>query len=240
MSDKVTILGVALDNLTQREALRRLANFIESGQPHHVVTVNPEFVMIARNDAEFRHVLKTADLVLADGIGLIWASRLLGQPLKERVTGVDTTDRLAALAAEKGYRMFLLGAREGVSAAAGDVLQQRYPGLMVAGAYAGTPSLEDESDIVERVRTAAPHILLVAYGAPEQDLWIRRNLASLGVPLAMGVGGAFDFISGRVPRAPRWMQRAGLEWLYRLIREPKRWRRMLRLPRFALLVLLRR
>lgn len=238
--DRATILGIGIDNLTATEALQHLEGFIERGEPRHVVTVNPEFVMIARKNAAFRHVLEAADLALADGIGLLWASRLSGMPLKERVAGVDTVDRLAALAAERGYRMFLLGAREGVAAAAGEVLQRRYPGLTVAGTYAGTPFPKDESDIITRVRAALPHILLVAYGAPQQDLWIQRNLARLGVPLAMGVGGAFDFISGQVPRAPRWMQRGGLEWLYRLGREPWRWRRMLRLPCFALLVLLRR
>jgi N-acetylglucosaminyldiphosphoundecaprenol N-acetyl-beta-D-mannosaminyltransferase len=233
---QVTILGIRVHNVTYEEALQQMDEFVRSGEPHHVVTVNPEFIMAARKDPDFARILNEADLALPDGQGLLWASRILGSPLRERVTGVDALTRLAALAAEKRYSVYLLGAAEGVAEEAASQLGHRHPGLPVVGTYAGSPSPEEEEDIVSLVRRANPHILFVAYGAPKQEKWIERNLARLGVPLAMGVGGAFDFISGRATRAPRSFQRVGLEWLYRLIRQPWRWRRMLALPRFAWLV----
>jgi len=237
MARSVSVLGVRVDDVTSDEALRRIEDFIGQGMPHQVVTVNPEFIIAARSDPHFRQILNSAALSLPDGVGLLWATRFLGRPLRERVTGVDTVERVAELAARKGYRLFLLGAREGVAARAARVLKKRYPGLSVAGTYAGSPSPHEEDEIVELVREAKPDVLFVAYGAPQQEKWIARNLKRLGVPVAMGVGGAFDFIAGVVPRAPRWMQRWGLEWLYRLIRQPWRWRRMLALPRFVWLVL---
>ncbi|MCK4450446.1 MAG: WecB/TagA/CpsF family glycosyltransferase, partial [Anaerolineae bacterium] len=144
--------------------------------------------------------------------------------------------RVAALAAQKGYSLFLLGAAPGVAVATAARLCQTYPGLRIAGTHAGSPALEEEDEIVRLIQRAKPDILFVAYGAPQQDKWIARNLERLGVPVAMGVGGAFDFISGRAKRAPRWLQRVGLEWLHRLLHEPWRWRRMLALPRFVWLV----
>ena len=237
MAGRVTILGIPVDRVDEEEALARILGFIESGGPHQVVTVNPEFIVAAQRDEEFRQVLQGADLALPDGAGLLWAARYLGEPLKERVAGVDMVVRLAEVAAEKGYRLFLLGAGEGVAQATADILRREHPHLAIVGTYAGSPSLEEEVKILEMVREARPHILFVAYGAPQQDLWVRRNLNRLGVPVAMGVGGAFDFISGRAERAPRWMQRLGLEWLHRLIKEPWRWRRMLALPKFVWLVI---
>ncbi len=234
--DRVVILGVPVDNITEEEALARIEAFIENGRPHQVVTVNPEFVVAAQSDAKFFQVLKEADLSLPDGVGLLWAARFLGRPLSERVAGVDTVRRIASLAAERGYRLFLLGAVEGVAEATAMRLEEENPGLKVAGIYAGSPDPQEEEEIVEIIRAARPHVLLVAYGAPQQDLWIHRHLGRLGVPVAMGVGGAFDFISGKAKRAPGWMQRLGLEWLHRLLHEPWRWRRMLTLPKFIWLV----
>ena len=231
--DRVEILGVPVDNVTQAEVLDRISGFVEDAGPHQIVTVNPEFVMAAQEDPEFAGVLRAAHLALPDGIGLVWASRLLDRPIKSRVTGVDTVLELAGAAAARGWRLFLLGAAEDVAERASEVLQKRHPSLQVVGALAGSPSPDDEERIAEAVRASQPHVLLVAFGAPTQDLWIARNLARLGVPVAMGVGGSFDFIAGLAPRAPRWMQRLGLEWLHRLIQEPWRWRRMLALPRFA-------
>jgi len=201
-----------------------------------VVTVNPEFVMAAQRDAAFRAVLEAADLALPDGVGLIWAARVLGTPLRGRATGVDTMLGLAPEAAREGLSFFLLGAAPGVAERAAVVLQTRAPSLRIAGTYAGSPAPEEEEEIVERVRQAAPSFLFVAYGAPRQDLWIARNLPRLRVPVAMGVGGALDYISGHVRRAPALWCRLGLEWLYRLLRQPWRWRRMLALPQFALAI----
>ncbi len=237
MKDRVQILGVGIDNLMEEEALQRIGEFVRSGTPRQVVTVNPEFLVVAQEDPQFKRVLNEADLAVPDGVGLLWAARLLGKPLKGRVTGVELTRGLAKLAEKQGYRVFLLGAGAGIAQAAAKALQDECPNLPIAGTYAGTPLPEEEEAIVGRITAAEPDILLVAYGFPQQDIWIRRNMNRMNVPISMGVGGAFDYISGSVKRAPAWMRRSGLEWLYRLMRQPWRWRRMLRLPRFIWLVL---
>jgi N-acetylglucosaminyldiphosphoundecaprenol N-acetyl-beta-D-mannosaminyltransferase len=237
---QVHILGIRVDSVTREEALARIQEFIADGRPHHVATVNPEFIAAAQKDPDFAQILNRAHLNLPDGQGLLWAARILGTPLKQRVTGVDTVLKLAESSAQKGYRLYLLGAAEGVAAAAAHQLQVRFPGLQIAGAQAGSPMAEEDERLVKEIRRTNAQLLLVAYGAPHQEKWIARNLAHLGVPVAMGVGGAFDFISGEAKRAPHWVQRIGLEWLHRLIRQPWRWRRMLVLPRFVLLVLRQR
>ncbi|MFQ6058833.1 MAG: WecB/TagA/CpsF family glycosyltransferase [Anaerolineae bacterium] len=236
------LLGVRVDDVTCEEALARMEAFIQEGGPHQVVTVNPEFIVAAQEDAEFREILNAASLALPDGIGVVWASRFLSRrrPLRERVAGSDLVPKIAALAAKRGYRLFLLGAAPGVAEEAARRLCRENPGLTVAGTHAGSPSPDEEDEIVALVRAARPHVLFVAYGAPAQDRWIARNLERLGVPVAMGVGGAFDFIAGVAVRAPVWVQRLGLEWLHRLWHEPWRWRRQLALLKFVGLVLLRR
>lgn len=233
----MNVLGVRVEGLTMDEVISRLDGYLTSGRSHHLVTVNPEFLVLAQGDPEFRAVLNAADLSIADGVGLVWAAKLLGYGTPPRVAGVDLVERLAET---RRHSMFLLGGPPGVAEAAAAVLTRRYSGVVISGTHAGSPAAEEEAGIVERVRAARPDILLVAYGAPQQDLWIHRNLHALGVPLAAGVGGSFDFISGRVPRAPGWMRRIGLEWLFRLITQPWRWRRMLRLPVFVWLVIQQR
>ena len=230
------ILGVRVDRVTTAGALARIASFIAEGGPHQVVTVNPEFVMAARRNRAFRAVLEGADLCLADGVGLLWAGRVLGRPLPERVAGSDLVPQIAALAAARGWRLFLLGAQPGVAARAAEALQRVNPDLRVVGTYAGSPADEEAPTMIELIRAGRPDILLVAYGAPAQDLWIARHRAALQIPVMMGVGGAFDFLAGVTPRAPRWMRQMGLEWLHRLICQPWRWRRMLALPHFAVRV----
>ncbi|RLC81125.1 MAG: glycosyltransferase [Chloroflexi bacterium] len=231
------ILGIRVDNITYEEALQAFENFIHEGSPHQVVTINPELVIISIRDPEFREIANSASMVLPDGVGLLWASRVLGCPLRERVTGVDTLERFAALAAQRGYRPFLLGAAPGVAERVAHTLACRYPGFRAAGTYAGSPLPSEEERIVEMVRQAEPDVLFVAYGSPAQEKWIARNLERLGAPVAMGVGGAFDFIAGVVPRAPQFIRRLGLEWLFRLAIQPWRWRRQLALVKFCLLVL---
>ncbi len=233
----IDILGVRVDVLTWEGFDACASQFVRSGTPHQAVTVNPEFIMAARRNPTFRQVLNQSDLALADGWGVQVAARLLGQKLPVRVTGADGVPRLAALAAAQGWRLFLLGAAPGVAAQAAHILQARHPGLQIAGTYAGSPSPADEAVILPEVLAAQPDILFVAYGAPAQDLWIARNQHRLRVPLAMGVGGALDFVAGVRRRAPPWVQTVHLEWLFRLIQEPWRWRRQLALPRFAIAVL---
>lgn len=234
------VLGVRIDRVGRADAVARIEAAIEmaptAGPPLQVATVNPEFVMRARRDLAFAHVLEGAGLCLADGVGIVWAARLQGIHL-ERVAGVDLIEALAPVAARRGWRIFFLGAGPGVGQEAAAALQARVPGLRVAGVWAGGPSSADDAESCARIREARPDLLLVAYGAPGQDLWIARNLGAVGAPVAMGVGGALDFLAGRKRRAPSWVRRAGLEWGHRLLREPWRARRMLALPRFTLAVL---
>ena len=235
----VTILDVPVHRVTMGETLRRVQQFMTEPRLHQIVTVNPEFVMTAQRDATFRRILQEADLCPPDGVGLIYAARWYGRPLPERVPGSELVYQLAALARRHAWRLFLLGAAPGVAEEAAAVLQSNYPGLAIAGTYAGSPALEENEVIVRRINDSQADLLYVAYGAPRQDKWIARNRDTLAtVRVALGVGGALDFITGRAVRAPRWMQKVGLEWLHRLIQEPWRWRRMLAIPHFTLKVLL--
>ncbi len=229
----VIILGVPVHPVRNEDFLDWAGRFIAAGQPRQVCTANPEFVMTAQRRPEFMAVLQNADLVLPDGVGLLWAARRLGRPLPERVTGSDGIYLLAQRAATEGWKLFLLGAQPGVAAKTAQILQNRYPGLQVVGSYPGSPRDADYPEIARRIKTARPDILLVAYGAPRQDLWIARHKEDLGVPLSMGVGGAFDFVVGVQKRAPAWVIRLNLEWLWRLLSQPWRWRRQLDLPRFV-------
>ena len=224
---RITILGVGIENITEDDAIRRIGAFIADGGPHYIVTVNPEFVMEARHNTAFRRVLAGADMSTPDGVGLLLVARWRGTPLRSRVTGIDLTKRIAEAAAANGWSLFLLGAAPRVAESAAAVLQRTYPRLKIVGCYAGSPRATDEPHIRTLIAQASPDILLVAYGTPAQEMWIARNYLLLRVPVVVGVGGAFDFLAGKVPRAPRWMQRYGLEWLYRLIKQPWRWRRIL-------------
>lgn len=237
---RLNIRGVRVDRGTLAEAVARCAAVLRTpgGRLAQVVTVNPEFVMAAQTDARFRAVLNGAALATADGVGIIWAARLLGYPIPERTTGVMLVPLLAELAAQEGYRLFLLGAAPGVAEAAGRVLTERYPGLRIVGTAAGSPAEAEAAALTAQITAVEAELLFVAFGAPQQDLWIAGNAARLPtVRLAMGVGGVYDYLTGRVPLAPPRWRRVGLEWLYRLIHQPWRWRRMLALPRFVLAVL---
>lgn len=205
-----------------------------------VCTVNPEFIIEARRHPEFARVLAAADLCTPDGVGVLWAARLAGAPLGERVTGSDGIYRLCERAAAQEWRVFFLGAAPGVAQRAAAQLTRRYPGLRVAGTYGGSPAQDDWPQIRRRLAAARADLLFVAYGHPQQDIWIQQHRQELPVAVALGVGGAFDFAAGITRRAPLWVQRLGLEWLYRLVRQPWRWRRMVALPLFALLVVVDR
>lgn len=235
----VTILNVRVHALTMAHTLALIEGFIASNHSHQLVTVNPEFVVAAQEDALFRQIINNAALGLPDGVGLLKAARFLGTtPLPERVPGSDLVVHLAELSHRRGYRIYFLGAKPGVAEMAAGRLKRRYPGLKVVGCYAGSPHPAENEAILHRVRTAAPDILLVAYGAPQQDKWIARNLARLQVPVCIGVGGSFDFVAGTAKRAPLWVQKVSLEWLHRLVMQPWRWRRIWNaVPRFSWLVL---
>lgn len=235
---RVTILGACVDDITWDETLAYIARFVASGQPHQVMTPNPEFVMRARRDYAFRSLLDRVALAPADGVGLKWAARLLGVHIREVVPGSDLVERLAAVGMHVGQRWFLLGAAEGVAAKAAENLRERYPGLQIVGTWSGVPDPGEDDTICRRIEAVKPvDLLLVAYGAPAQDEWIARNQPRLCIPVAIGVGGTFNFLAGHSRRPPRLVKRLNLIWLFRLVTEPWRWRRQLGLVHFAILVL---
>ena len=221
----VAILGVAIDNLTMQEVLDAVEAEIAEGGFHQIATANVDFLINSVHDEELRETLVRCDIVLADGMPLVWASRLLGTRLKERVTGADLVPQLAKLSAQHGYRIFLLGASEESSAGTANWMQTNFPGACIAGRYSpNNQPLEemDQESILSRIEDAKPDILLVAFGNPKQEKWIAMHRYRLKVPVCIGVGGSFDFLSGKVSRAPLWMQRNALEWLYRTIQDPSR------------------
>lgn len=241
-----SVLGIRIDRLSQQQVLDRIDALVAEWRASkhtlpckQVITVNPEFVMAAQQNMPFRQCINEATLVTPDGIGIVWAMHYLHTPTPERVTGTDTLIALTKRCADKGYRLYLLGAAPGVAEEAAQHLQEMAPSLQIAGCYAGSPALAEEEAILARIAAAQADIVCVAYGAPAQDLWIYRNKARLPAAVAIGVGGAYDFISGRQLRAPENIRRLGLEWLFRLYREPWRWRRMLALPHFVIEVLLK-
>ncbi len=233
----IQVLGVRVDLLTQASFLALVARWVAERAPRQVVTINPEFVMRARDDPAFAAVLEAADAATPDGVGVIWAGRRQGAHLPERVGGADVVVPLARQCARLGHRLYLLGAAEGVAEQAARRLQRLAPGLQVAGTYAGAPHPAANEETVALVRAAHPDILLVAYGSPAQDFWIARNRERLAVPVSIGVGGTFDYLAGVRRRAPAWVRRLWLDWAFRLVTQPWRWRRMLSIPRFIWAVL---
>lgn len=239
MDPRVDILGVGFDRVALVDAVAEIERRLDDGERTFVITANPEFVMLCRQDREVAAIASRADLVVPDGTGVVVAARLLGDPLPGRAPGRLLVDRLAALASERGLSLFLLGAGAGIAERAAARLRLRHPELRVAGTYAG--SADDDGDVVPRIRVAAPDIVLVAFGMPRQERWIARNLEALpSLKIAVGVGGSLDYLAGAAKAPPAIVHAVGLEWLWRLLRDPKRWRRQRVLPRFALLVLLAR
>ncbi len=235
------ILGVRVDDVTEDEAVAICARFVGAGEGRRIVaTPNPEIVMAALDDRALRHALAQADLALPDGGGLLLAARLWGRPLREQVRGSDLTNRLLERAAAHGWRVFLLGGGQGVAEDAAARIAARWPGVRLVGTMAG---LADEAhDATTRGAVAGAgrvDLLLVGYGASRQERWMVRNVPLLDVGVALGIGGTLDFLAGRVRRAPRWVRQAHLEWLFRLLIQPWRWRRQLRAARFFPLILLR-
>jgi N-acetylglucosaminyldiphosphoundecaprenol N-acetyl-beta-D-mannosaminyltransferase len=221
----ITILGVPFDNVTTSGTMALIERMVASRRPHYLVTPNVDFLVQAFHDIELRRILLEAHLVLCDGTPLLWASRWLGNPLPERVAGSDLVPLLMQLAADRGFRLFFLGGSQETAALAVQKLQRQYPNIKIAGQY--SPPFRDllemdHDEIRRRIQEAKPDLLLVCFGCPKQEKWMAMHYRSLGVPVSMGVGGTIDFLAGRLARAPRWMQRTGTEWLFRLAQEPRR------------------
>lgn len=252
MNHRIEIVGVPIDNLDYEGVLRRVEDYILKDRKVYIVTANPEMILKASEDEEFCEILKSAEINTPDGIGIIWAAHYLSRPqlkgrfknyfqlagsltsilffpkktrtvLKERVTGTDLIPKIVDLSQDKAWRIFLLGASDGIAKRAAKQFLKAYPKAKIVGHFSGSASHDDEEEICEKINAAKPDILFVAFGSPKQELWIHRNLFKLkSVKVAIGVGGAFDFHAGKIKRAPKWMQKVGLEWLWRLGREPKR------------------
>lgn len=240
---RVDFGGTQVHQIDRSRTFELMREFASSGRAHRIVTVNLDFLRLAEDNPAFRSAINGADLAVADGMPLVWLSRLYGRPLPERVTGVDLIHEGCRIAIEQDRGIFLLGARDGVAAAAGERLQRLHPGLRIAGVFCppqGPMNRKNHRRALKLIEHAAPIFLFVAFGAPRQDLWIAEHLSELNVGAAMGVGGVFDLLAGHSSRAPLWMQSAGLEWAYRLGREPRRlWRRYIvdDMPVFGRLIL---
>lgn len=230
--NKIDVLGVPFDNVSMEEAVERALELIHARSGRYVVTPNPEIVMNAREDPALRRAVEQAALVLPDGVGVIYGAKILGTPLKEKTPGIDFAAGVMERLSGNGGSVFLLGAKPGVAEQAGVNLRARYPGLKIAGTHDGY--FTEDAPIVEQINQAKPDMLLVCLGSPKQELWMERYAGTLQVGLMAGLGGSLDVFAGVVERAPERWQKLGLEWLYRLMKEPKRIGRMMKLPKFAL------
>lgn len=235
--NKIDILGVMVDHVNMEEAVERAVLSMKSEEPGVVFTPNSEIIMQAYQNADFCKVLNAADLVIADGIGVVYASRILKAPLPERVAGYDLSCRLLEKAAQEGYRVYFFGGKPGVAEMAAENLLKQHPSLVICGMQDGYFDAEKEKMIVADINEKQPDILFVCLGAPKQEKWIAEHKALLTAGLILGVGGSLDVWAGTVNRAPVFYQKAGLEWLYRLMKQPSRFFRMMALPKFGLTVL---
>ncbi len=237
MSKKTHVLGVPFDAVTMEQAVEKAKKMLGEEGQHFICTPNPEIVMEAQKDKELMDILHEADMVIPDGIGVVWASKYSEIRLKERVAGYDLTQNLMAELAATGETFYFFGGAPGVASTAARMMMKKYPGLKVVGVHNGYFDEKEEKKIIQDIKTKSPSILLVGLGAPKQEKWIYDNIRLVRAKVAIGVGGSFDVMAGNVKRAPKIFQKLGLEWFHRLITQPTRWRRMMRLPKFALTVL---
>jgi N-acetylglucosaminyldiphosphoundecaprenol N-acetyl-beta-D-mannosaminyltransferase len=235
--NRVEILGMPVDRLTMEESLARLEQFAQSGEPHLVVTADAAGIVQAQRDLEWRNIFRSADLVTPDSIGVIWAARRAGKPIPERVSGVELVDRICGLSADRGYRIFFLGAAPGVAETAAEKLRLKHPGCNIVGARHGYFPAESDGIVAAEISLTKPDFLFVAMGIPRQEKFIRATESIINAPVAMGVGGSFDVFSGRVKRAPLIFQKLHLEWLWRLMLNPRKISKAKNLPIFAWMVL---
>ncbi|MCX7569498.1 WecB/TagA/CpsF family glycosyltransferase [Tumebacillus sp. DT12] len=232
----VKILGVPFSTLTFEETLRRLTDALRGDSPLHIITANPEIIMMAQKDPRIMELLLEADLVTPDGIGAVWASQYYGEKLEDRVTGIELSTALIEAAAERGLGVFLLGTKPETNRKAVEHLQARYPGLRIGGRD-GYFKAHEEADVVAQVKDFGPALLLVGLGMPRQELFIKKHKEETGAQVMIGIGGCIDIWAGEVKRAPKLWQDLRLEWAYRLLSQPSRWKRQLVLPQFVLTVL---
>ncbi|MDW7674450.1 MAG: WecB/TagA/CpsF family glycosyltransferase [Bacillota bacterium] len=236
--DKIDVLGAQVNKVTIKDAVNVVAGFIDRKTPHQVITLNAEIIYLALSEPRLMSIINSAHLVTPDGAGVVLASKILGEPLSERVTGIDLMQELVKISPAKGWRLFFFGGAPGVADEAAANLKATYEGLQIVGVQHGyLKSKEEEKALLLDIIQAKPDILFVALGAPKQEYWIKEHLAELKVPVAIGVGGSFDVLSGRIARAPELYQKLQLEWLYRLVKEPYRYKRMLALPKFMLKII---
>jgi len=235
--EQADILGCQVGLVTLEQSVDLVKDLLERNKPAQVITLNAEMVFQAQSEPRLRQIINQADLVTPDGIGIVWGGRQLGYEVPERVAGIDLLQKICARAPREGWRIYLLGSAPGVAEQAAQKLRITYPGIEICGIQHGYFQNADLPSIINSVRATAPHIVFVGLGAPKQELWIKEHGPQLGTPVCIGVGGSLDVIAGQKKRAPQWMIRANLEWLYRLYSEPSRWKRQLVLPRFVLLIL---
>ncbi len=233
---KADILGVKVASLTMEQAVKTAEEFIQSKSPRLIATANAEMIMRATQDEELKEILNTADLVVPDGAGTVWASNYLGVKMPERVAGFDLVHALFADAPAKKYRIFFFGSAPGVAQKAKAKAEADFPGIQIVGVRNGFFTADDEAEIIAQIKAAKPDLLLAALGVPKQEKWLKQHMNEIGCPLNIGVGGTFDVMAGVMKRAPLWMQKAKLEWLFRGMLQPKRIGRLMALPRFVLAV----
>lgn len=230
------ILGIRVDDVDMVQALCFVGRLVSERRSGQIITLNAEILYQAQKNVALKTVIENAAMVTPDGSGVVWASRTLGQPLKERVTGIDLMEEICRQARYNGWKLFLLGGAPGVAETAATNIKQALEGVQIVGTQHGYFQPEEGAAVVDAINTAAPDILFAGMGAPKQELWLASHQAELHVPVLMGVGGSFDVVAGNVRRAPAFFQRIGMEWFWRLCLEPKRFNRVLALPRFMLAV----
>ncbi|MBE7044089.1 MAG: WecB/TagA/CpsF family glycosyltransferase [Ruminococcaceae bacterium] len=235
--DKVNILGVWVDKVNIGEAADKIFKMLDENRPHMIFTPNSEILMVAYKDLKFREILNRADMLTADGIGVVYASKILKNPIKERAAGFDITCKVLEKVAESGHKVFFFGGKEGVGKKAKENLEQKYPFIQIVGTRNGYFKPEEEPEIIREINESGADLVLVCLGAPAQEKWIARNIDSLHAKVFMGVGGSLDVLAGTAERAPEFWCNHGIEWLYRLLKQPSRIGRMMALPKFALTVL---
>ncbi len=238
MHKTIDFAGIKVDNITLKEALTKVEEFMSSNRPHFIATPNPEIIVTAQEDEELKNIINNADLRIPDGISMLVVSRILQTPLKERVSGIELMLKLVEFCSVTHKKIFLLGSKPGVAEEAAANLVKIFPGVQIVGSRDGY--FKNDMEIVNQIKAAKPDILFIGLGAGRQEKWLIRHLKTLNIPVSMVIGGSLDIISGRKKRAPKWIQKLYIEWLYRLITEPNRWKRQLALPKFLGLTLFRR